>query len=189
MALKFPDIFRRKASAEPGSGQAEDLGSMRARAATALQRGECAKAIELYDALIERNSDDAEAHYKRANALNMLGTSEAALAGYDRAIALKPDYAYAFCNRGTVLERLGRWDEALASYDRTLELNPGDALAHYNRGSVSGNSIGSKKRLPATTGRSDLGAIIWRHILTEAMSCRPCGSIRPHWRAMTGPSN
>ena len=136
MALKFPDIFRRKARAEPGSGQAEDLGPMRAAAATELQRGECVKAIELYDALIERNSDDAEAHYKRANALNILGQFAAALEGYDRAIASKHDYANAFCNRGTVLERLGRWEEALASYDRTLGLNPGDALAFYNRGSV-----------------------------------------------------
>ncbi len=113
-----------------------ELASLHAIAAKTLQGGELEKAIELYDGLIARQPDDAEAHYKRANAQNMLGRSEAALAGYERAVALKPDYANAFCNRGTVLERLGRWEEALASYERTLELNPGDALAYYNRGSV-----------------------------------------------------
>jgi predicted O-linked N-acetylglucosamine transferase (SPINDLY family) len=129
MALKFSDMFRRKApSQEPES--------LHAIAARTLQGGELEKAIELYDGIIASQPDDAEAHYKRANALNMLGRSEAALEDYDRAVALKPDYANAFCNRGTVLERLGRWQDALASYDRTLTLNPGDGLAYYNRGSV-----------------------------------------------------
>jgi predicted O-linked N-acetylglucosamine transferase (SPINDLY family) len=136
MALKFSDMFRRKASQPAVAEQPEELESLRAIAARSLQGGELEKAIELYDGLIARKPDDAEAHYKRANALSMLGRSEAALEGYDRAVALKPDYANAFCNRGTVLERLCRWEEALASYERTLELNPGDALAYYNRGSV-----------------------------------------------------
>jgi predicted O-linked N-acetylglucosamine transferase (SPINDLY family) len=113
-----------------------ELESLRAMAAGALQGGELERAVELYEGLIGRKPDDAEAHYKRANALNMLGRFEAAVAGYDRAVALKPDYANAYCNRGTVLERLGRWEEALASYERTLELNPADALTYYNRGSV-----------------------------------------------------
>ncbi len=136
MALKFSEIFRRKSPQAVAAAPPEELESLRANAAKALQGGEPERAVELYDELLARSSDDAEAHYKRANALNMLGRSEAALAGYDRAVALKPDYANAFCNRGTVLERLGRWQEALASYERTLALNPADALAYYNRGSV-----------------------------------------------------
>jgi predicted O-linked N-acetylglucosamine transferase (SPINDLY family) len=136
MALKFSEMFRRKPPQAGGTDQLAELESQRANAARTLQDGELEKAIELYDGLIARQPDDAEAHYTRANALNRLGRSEAALGGYDRAVALKPDYANAFCNRGTVLERLGRWQEALASYERTLELSPGDALAYYNRGSV-----------------------------------------------------
>ena len=136
MALKFSDLFGRNPARASGPAPPEELESLRAIAARTLQGGEPEKAIELYDRLIARNPDDAEAHYKRANALNMLSRSEAALESYDRAVALKPDYANAFCNRGTVLERLGRWEEALASYDRTLELNQSDALAYYNRGSV-----------------------------------------------------
>ena len=161
MALKFSDLFGRKATLASGPPPPQELESLRAIAARTLQGGEPEKAIELYDGLIARKPDDAEAHYKRANALNMLGRSEAALEGYDRAVALKPDYANAFCNRGTVLERLGRWEEALASYDRTLELNPSDALAYYNRGSVLkelkrleealasyDRAIGLRRRLP-----------------------------------------
>jgi predicted O-linked N-acetylglucosamine transferase (SPINDLY family) len=114
----------------------QELESLREIAARTLQGGELEKAVELYDGLIARKPDDAEAHYKRANALNMLGRAEAALGGYDRAVALNPGYANAFCNRGTVLERMGRREEALGSYQRALELNPGDALAFYNCGSV-----------------------------------------------------
>jgi predicted O-linked N-acetylglucosamine transferase (SPINDLY family) len=136
MALKFSEMFRRKVPQAAEPTPSAELESLRAMAAGALQGGELERAVELYEGLIGRKPDDAEAHYKRANALNMLGRFEAAVAGYDRAVALKPDYANAYCNRGTVLERLGRWEEALASYERTLELNPADALTYYNRGSV-----------------------------------------------------
>lgn len=107
-----------------------------AQAAQALQARDFEGAIKLYDAVIARRSDYAEAHYKRANALNNLGRAELALAGYDRAVELKPDYANAYCNRGTVLERMRRWEDALASYDRAVALNPTDYFAYYNRGSV-----------------------------------------------------
>jgi hypothetical protein len=76
---------------------------------------------------------DAEAHYKRANALRVSGRLEEALAGYDRAIELKADYAHAYCNRGVVLQNLGWQEAALLSYDRTIALDPADVMAHYNR--------------------------------------------------------
>jgi predicted O-linked N-acetylglucosamine transferase (SPINDLY family) len=110
--------------------------SLNAIAAIALLGGDLERAIQLYDVVIVRKRDHAEAYYKRANALNGLGRWEAALADYDQAIALNPGYANAFCNRGAVLERLGRWVESLASYDRATALNAFDFLAYYNRGSV-----------------------------------------------------
>jgi predicted O-linked N-acetylglucosamine transferase (SPINDLY family) len=110
--------------------------SSNALASIALQAGDLDEAIQRYGALIERQPDFAEGHYKRGNAYNRLGRLPAALANYDQALALDQGYADAFCNRGTVLERLERWDEALASYDRTLVLNPKDAVAHYNRASA-----------------------------------------------------
>jgi predicted O-linked N-acetylglucosamine transferase (SPINDLY family) len=100
------------------------------------QEGQLEWAIEVYGKCVERSPERAQAYYKRANVLNILGRFEMALEDYDRAIGLDPAYAYALCNRGSVLERLERRDEALASYDRAIEVDPEDALTHYNRGSV-----------------------------------------------------
>jgi predicted O-linked N-acetylglucosamine transferase (SPINDLY family) len=134
MALKISDLFKPKSARQPAPAQtAEDLNAM---AVLALQSGQLQKAVQLYDAVIAGNPDQAEPFYKRANALNGLGRSEAAVADYDRAIALNPRYAHALCNRGTVLERLNRLDDALDSYDRALALDPADFLAHCNRGSA-----------------------------------------------------
>ena len=110
--------------------------SLNAIAAITLLSGDFERAIRLYDLLIGRKRDYAEAYYKRANALNALGRFEAALADYDHAIALNPGYANAFCNRGAVLEHFDRWDEALASYNQAVTLNPDDHLTYLNRGSV-----------------------------------------------------
>jgi lipoprotein NlpI len=90
-------------------------------------------AISLYDQAIALDSAHAPAHYKRANALRVVGRLEAALAGYDRAIELKADYSNAFCNRGVVLQSLGRHDAALRSYECAIALDPTDAMAHFNR--------------------------------------------------------
>jgi predicted O-linked N-acetylglucosamine transferase (SPINDLY family) len=134
MTLKFRGLFKPKANDDPGSAQTVD--ALNAIAAIALQDGDLERAIQLFDEVIRRKGDHAEAYYKRANALNGLGRWESALADYDQAIAVNPEYANAYCNRGTVLERLNRWDEALVSYNRAVALNPGDHLAYYNRGSV-----------------------------------------------------
>jgi len=133
MASKLFDLFKR-GSTQPVQSPAED--GQLAQAGLALKSGDLEGAVRLYDAVIARQSGSAEAHYKRANALNGLGRWELALAGYERAIELKPDYANAYCNRGTVLERMRRWEDALSSYDRAVALNSGDYFAHYNRGSV-----------------------------------------------------
>jgi len=127
--LRLRDFFKPRA----GTDQWETL---KARAGIALQNGDPEKALLLYDELIAQRDNDAEAYYKRGNALGQLHRWDLALASYDKAIALNPEYSNAFCNRGTMLERLRRWDEALASFDRAVELNPADYLAYYNRGTV-----------------------------------------------------
>jgi predicted O-linked N-acetylglucosamine transferase (SPINDLY family) len=138
MALKFLGLFRPKPRGEPVSAERDPdrTGALIAIAAEAAHSGDLERAIQHYDALVDRNRDDPEVHYKRANTLQRLGRLDSALAGYDRAVELNPEYAKAFCNRGAVQERLGQWDEALASYDRTIALDPADPLVHYNRGSV-----------------------------------------------------
>jgi lipoprotein NlpI len=93
-------------------------------------------AILLYDQAIALEPTRCDPHYKRANALRIVGRLEEALAGYDRAIERNADYAHAYCNRGVVLQSLGRPEAALQSYDRTIALDPTDVMAHYNRALV-----------------------------------------------------
>jgi lipoprotein NlpI len=91
------------------------------------------RAIALYERAIAIDPTRADPHFKRANALRIIGRLEEALAGYDRAIALKEDYAHAYCNRGVVLQSLGRREAALCSYDRAIALDSTDVMTHYNR--------------------------------------------------------
>jgi predicted O-linked N-acetylglucosamine transferase (SPINDLY family) len=136
--LNLRDLFKPRAyrTALPSADRDTTLMD---RAATALQQGDCATAIRLYDEVLAQMPDNKVAHYKRANAFNALGQWRMALAGYDRAIECDPGYAEAYCNRGTVLESLGRFLEALHSYDRAVALKPDDFLAFYNRGSALRN--------------------------------------------------
>jgi predicted O-linked N-acetylglucosamine transferase (SPINDLY family) len=135
MPARFLDrLF--KSSAPRGPEPSDDGQSQRAIAEAALQSGELARAVELFDDLIGGTPGDPELYYKRANARNRMGQRESAVADYDRAIALRPDYANAYCNRGAALAALDRWDEALASYQRAVVLNPGDYFAYFNQAAV-----------------------------------------------------
>jgi Flp pilus assembly protein TadD len=102
-------------------------------AASAAEKRDFHRAIELYDKAIALNPAHAEAYYKRGNALKNAGQLEAAVASYNQAIECRPDYAHAYCNRGVVQQSLGVTAAALSSYDRAIALEPADAMAHYNR--------------------------------------------------------
>ncbi len=154
------------ASAEhrPAPAQApDDWHSRKVVAEAALQRGEVAQAVALFDDLIRRDPGDAELYYKRANANNRMGRRESAVADYDRAITLRPDYANAYCNRGVALAGLSRWAEAVASYDRALALNPRDHFAYFNQAAV----LKETKQLDLAL-RSYDAAVALKHDYVEA---------------------
>jgi protein O-GlcNAc transferase len=133
MAPKIFDFFKTRSIEESDS---DDLQSLGARAAGALQEGDHETAIRSYDALLRADPANAQAYYKRGNAHNGLFHWQDALVDYERAIALDAQHAHAYCNRGAVLQQLGRHEEALASYERATALNEKDFLAFYNRGSL-----------------------------------------------------
>lgn len=79
--------------------------------------------IEYYTAMIERNSDDAEAYYHRAVATvekldvssYRTGELEAVVADYTKAIEISPLFAEAYTARATIYQ--GLWQSDLASQD------------------------------------------------------------------------
>src|SRR5690349_11243949 len=102
----------------------------------AAQRGDHSAALELIDAALRINANDADALNNRGIALKELKHPHEALASFERAIALYPGHADAFVNRGNVLLDLRRAEEALACFDRAIALNPGHAHAFNNRGNA-----------------------------------------------------
>jgi len=108
--------------------------SLYAEAAAAYAAGDFARAIPLFDRLIAREPDHAEAYYKRGNALRALGQFTAALSSYEQAVAHRPDFAHAWCNRGVIEQHLALREAALSSYERARALDPGDSFANGNLG-------------------------------------------------------
>jgi predicted O-linked N-acetylglucosamine transferase (SPINDLY family) len=102
----------------------------------ALQVGQAAMALPLFDRAIAVRSEFAEAYVDRGNALHRLQQYQAAVESYDKAISVRPGFAEAYSDRGVALFQLGRYQEDLESCDRAIELNPNLAAAHGNRGAA-----------------------------------------------------
>lgn len=83
---------------------------------------------------LERNPDDAVAHYNLGVVAAQAGDLERAADYYGRAISLDPaDPGFRFF-LANVRYRQRRFDEALALYGETLQLDPGRVEAHLIRG-------------------------------------------------------
>lgn len=104
-----------------------------AQALEAHRRGDRDEARRLYDAVLARDPDQADALHLRAVLDHQQGRLDAALAGLERALALAPQLAPAWSNRAALLRDLGRPAEALESAGRALALQPGDPHAANNR--------------------------------------------------------
>jgi len=102
------------------------------RGATAYATGDYESALEQYEAAVEHNPQDAEAHSNLGQVLVRLGRVAEALPHYERAIAQIPDrWAYHF-NRARALGLLNRWDEAIAGYRQAQFLFPDDYVTTFN---------------------------------------------------------
>jgi tetratricopeptide (TPR) repeat protein len=65
----------------------------------------------------------------RAEALRMLGRTEASLDPYRRALELAPDHAFAVLGLAAALSEIGRHAEALPLWERALALRPASGFA------------------------------------------------------------
>ena len=80
------------------------------------------------------DSNNIDALFSAAYALQSLNRMSEALAYYDKFIELKPDESVAYNNRGLVLVGLNKFQEALSSLEKAIEINPKNALAWGNLG-------------------------------------------------------
>lgn len=114
------------------------------QALSASREGDFARALPLWDQVIELAPEDAAAWSNRGNVRLALGDAEAAIADQTQAMELDPASPDPHLNRGTAEEALQRWDAAEADYrwilaaDAAAERTP-DASALYNLGNVQGS--------------------------------------------------
>ncbi len=97
-------------------------------------RGDNGAAVGLLSRALEREPDNAEAHYNLGLVLAKLGRHAEAEASYRRGLALKPGAVDGHNNLGVLLEEVGRYDEAEACYRQAIALAPELAHAHNNLG-------------------------------------------------------
>jgi tetratricopeptide (TPR) repeat protein len=85
-----------------------------------LDTGNATAALESFEKFLAANPNHAEAHVKRAAALEKLGRDEEALACCNRAIQANASLVTAHLHKGGLLNRLRRYDEALNCYEQAL---------------------------------------------------------------------
>lgn len=93
-----------------------------------------ARAIDLFDQVLQRDPDHLNAYLQRAFCLSLLQQYELAVADFTAVIERKGDHLWAYTSRGSAYNRLGRHDLAMRDFDTVLGLDPKDQEAYNNRG-------------------------------------------------------
>jgi tetratricopeptide (TPR) repeat protein/SAM-dependent methyltransferase len=102
----------------------------------ALQRGDAAAAVELFDKAIKINGTVAEYHYNAALAWRALNRNDHVATHLERAVALRADHALAHLNLGNVRREQGRLADAIACYERAIAVAPYLAAGHFNHANM-----------------------------------------------------
>ncbi|MGD8395524.1 MAG: tetratricopeptide repeat protein [Candidatus Eiseniibacteriota bacterium] len=124
--------------AEAREQQSADERSVELEASRRERRGPSADPREqLIDSLeqeLESDPENADVHYKLANAYQDAGYLHSALRHYNEAVRIDASHSRAWNNRGSVLKELNRHDQAIESFHKALEINPEDVMAIVNLG-------------------------------------------------------
>ncbi len=116
------------------------------------------EAIEMLRSALQRDPDDAMAHFNLANLLNATQQSGDALAEFRKASALNPEETTFLESLGMSLEMNGRRDEALVELRKAADLDPTSAAFVFNLGSVmewNGDYAGALGALEKASKLSD----------------------------------
>lgn len=94
------------------------------------------RAIELYDAALEKRPEFVPVFYLRGLARMTLGDQEGALEDFSKAIALVPNFPGAHNSRGVVRYEQGDIEGALDDFDQSMKSMPWLADPYVNRGQI-----------------------------------------------------
>ena len=161
-------------SKQPDAGKPGSTDPLLEEAKRAYRAKDFVRTLEVCEKIIAIRPDDAEAQYRRGNALKDLGRLPDALAAYDVAVKHRPDFAHAWCNMGVVQQALKSHDKALASYDRAIAIDSTDAISHVNRGALlqaAADWSGALSSYDRALALSPTASHVWFHrgnVLREA---------------------
>ncbi|NES18638.1 MAG: tetratricopeptide repeat protein [Symploca sp. SIO3E6] len=96
--------------------------------------GDYQNALEIYNQILEDNSQVAEAYWGRCYSLNKLEQHRKAISACEQAIEINPEYPEALSSIGYALSQLEKRQEAIKSFQQALELQPNLAEATNNLG-------------------------------------------------------
>ncbi len=100
------------------------------------KENQCEKAIEKFDAAIQRSPKMVNAYFSRGICHFRLDHNKEARNDFGQAIQLRPDFVEAHYNVGLVYLNLGETDPALAAFENAIRLKPDDPDAHRQRGEI-----------------------------------------------------
>lgn len=105
------------------SGDAEADGLM-LLGAVAMEAGDAKTALAVFDKLVARRPDFAEAWNKRATVHYLRGDFPAAVADIQRTLALEPRHFGALSGLGLIYDALGKERSALRAFEAALRIHP-----------------------------------------------------------------
>jgi Flp pilus assembly protein TadD len=105
------------------SGDAEADGLMQLGTA-AMEAGDPEAALAVFDQLVTRRPDFAEAWNKRATVHYMMGNLAASVADIQRTLALEPRHFGALSGLGLIYDALGKEGPALRAFEAALRIHP-----------------------------------------------------------------
>lgn len=107
-----------------GQSGSDTLNTLLASGTELMNKGEYARAVGIFSAMIELKPDFAEAYNKRATAFFLAGNYAASVADVERTLKLEPRHFGALSGLGLMMERLDNLPEAIRAYQRALAANP-----------------------------------------------------------------
>ena len=92
--------------------------------------------IKNLDALITKDSKNADAFYNRGRLYAAKGDFPQAIKDYSQAVEIEEKHGDSYYNRGLLYAEMERYEEAIKDFDSAIKLDPRAADAYCNRGNA-----------------------------------------------------
>ena len=102
----------------------EDINLLMRKGVLAIEMREFPVALQIFDLIVEKKPDFAEAWNKRAITYYLMENYEASVKDIQRAILLEPRHFNAMSGLGFIHTKLKQYDEALKVFQKISEIHP-----------------------------------------------------------------